>query len=54
MYKRQIFNLAATPAALLAIGSGTALFLRESIFDAWPVSYTHLVQIETDYVGIEL
>ena len=32
---RTIFNLAATPAALLAIGSGTALFLRESIFDAW-------------------
>ncbi|CAM3099343.1 membrane protein [Ectopseudomonas mendocina] len=32
---RTIFNLIATPAALLAIGSGTALFLRESIFDAW-------------------
>lgn len=32
---RAIFNLIATPAALLAIGSGTALFLRESIFDAW-------------------
>lgn len=32
---RTIFNLIATPAALLAIGSGTALFLRDSIFDAW-------------------
>jgi putative membrane protein len=32
---RAIFNLVATPAALLAIGSGTALFLRESIFDPW-------------------
>ena len=30
-----VFNLIATPAALLAIGSGTALFLRESIFDPW-------------------
>lgn len=32
---RAIFNLIATPAALLAIGSGTALFLREAIFDPW-------------------
>ncbi|MGG2399938.1 CopD family protein [Pseudomonas sp. SH1-B] len=32
---RMVFNLVATPAALLAIGSGTALFLRESIFDPW-------------------
>lgn len=32
---RTVFNLIATPAALLAIGSGTALFLRESIFDPW-------------------
>jgi len=32
---RMVFNLLATPAALLAIGSGTALFLRESIFDPW-------------------
>ncbi|HBZ94379.1 MAG TPA: hypothetical protein DEO91_11975 [Pseudomonas sp.] len=32
---RTIFNLIATPAALLDIGSGTALFLRDSIFDAW-------------------
>ena len=32
---RTVFNLIATPAALLAIGSGTALFLREAIFDPW-------------------
>lgn len=32
---RTVFNLIATPAALLAIGSGTALFLRESIFAPW-------------------
>lgn len=32
---RLVFTLVATPAALLAIGSGTALFLRDSIFDAW-------------------
>ncbi|WP_417702537.1 CopD family protein [Pseudomonas sp.] len=32
---RTLFNLIATPAALLAIGSGTALFLRESIFAPW-------------------
>ncbi|MDU9408019.1 MULTISPECIES: CopD family protein [Pseudomonas] len=32
---RTVFNLLATPAALLAIGSGTALFLREAIFDPW-------------------
>ncbi|WP_277374708.1 CopD family protein [Pseudomonas sp. AA-38] len=32
---RMLFNLVATPAALLAIGSGTALFLREQLFDAW-------------------
>lgn len=32
---RTVFNLIATPAALLAIGSGTALFLRESIFEPW-------------------
>ncbi|WP_296272470.1 CopD family protein [Pseudomonas sp. UBA6323] len=35
---RTIFNLIATPAALLAIGSGTALFLRDSIFDAWLIA----------------
>ena len=32
---RTVFNLLATPAALLAIGSGTMLFLREAIFDPW-------------------
>ncbi|MDP9940588.1 CopD family protein [Ectopseudomonas alcaliphila] len=32
---RMVFNLLATPAALLAIGSGTVLFLRESIFAPW-------------------
>ena len=32
---RMVFNLIATPAALLAIGSGTALFLRDGLFDAW-------------------
>lgn len=32
---RTVFNLVATPAALLAIGSGTGLFLQEVLFDAW-------------------
>lgn len=32
---RTVFNLIATPAALLATGSGTVLFLRESIFAPW-------------------
>lgn len=32
---RMVFNLVATPAALLAIGSGTALFLSGALFDAW-------------------
>lgn len=32
---RMVFTLVATPAALLAIGSGTALFLRDQILDAW-------------------
>lgn len=32
---RMVFNLIATPAALLAIGSGTALFMRDGLFDAW-------------------
>ncbi len=32
---RMVFNLIATPAALLAIGSGTVLFLREGLFDLW-------------------
>ncbi len=32
---RMVFTLVATPAALLAIGSGTALFVRESLFQPW-------------------
>jgi uncharacterized membrane protein len=32
---RMVFTLVATPAALLAIGSGTLLFMRESVFDPW-------------------
>lgn len=32
---RMVFTLVATPAALLAIGSGTALFVRESVFQPW-------------------
>jgi uncharacterized membrane protein len=32
---RLVFNLVATPAALLAIGSGTLLFLRAGLVDAW-------------------
>jgi len=35
---RSIFNLVATPAALLAIGSGTALFLRDGTFGVWLVA----------------
>jgi len=32
---RMVLTLVATPAALLAIGSGTALFLRDAIFEGW-------------------
>mgnify|MGYP006207663831 CR=1 FL=1 len=32
---RMVFTLVATPAALLAIGTGTLLFMRESVFDPW-------------------
>lgn len=35
---RSIFNLVATPAALVAIGSGTALFLRDGTFGLWLVA----------------
>jgi uncharacterized membrane protein len=35
---RSIFNLVATPAALVAIGSGTALFLRDGTFGVWLVA----------------
>jgi len=32
---RLVFTLVATPAALLAIGSGTLLFVQGSVFDPW-------------------
>ena len=32
---RAVFTLVATPAALIAIGSGTALLLRDAIFEGW-------------------
>jgi len=32
---RMVFTLVATPMALLAIGSGTLLIVRESVFDPW-------------------
>ena len=32
---RMIFTLVATPAALLAIGSGTLLFVRDAVFAPW-------------------
>lgn len=32
---RMVFTLISTPAALLAIGSGTALFLRDDILTGW-------------------
>jgi uncharacterized membrane protein len=32
---RMVFTLVATPAALLAIGSGTLLFVQGSVFDPW-------------------
>ncbi|CAH0262637.1 hypothetical protein SRABI70_03255 [Pseudomonas sp. Bi70] len=35
---RTVFNLIATPAALVAIGSGTALFLRDGTFGIWLVA----------------
>jgi putative membrane protein len=35
---RTVFNLVATPAALITIGSGTALFLRQTLFDPWLIA----------------
>ncbi|MER0044788.1 MULTISPECIES: CopD family protein [unclassified Pseudomonas] len=35
---RTVFNLIATPAAIVAIGSGTALFLRDGTFGIWLVA----------------
>lgn len=32
---RMVFTLVSTPAALIAIGSGTALFLRDEILAGW-------------------
>lgn len=32
---RMVFTLISTPAALVAIGSGTALFLRDEILAGW-------------------
>ena len=32
---RMVFTLISTPAALVAIGSGTALFLRDDILAGW-------------------
>jgi protoporphyrinogen IX oxidase len=32
---RMVFNLIGTPAALIAIGSGTALFLRQGLVEGW-------------------
>lgn len=32
---RMVFTLVATPAALLAIGSGTLLFVRDEVFAPW-------------------
>ena len=32
---RMVFTLVATPAALLAIGSGTVLFVRDGVFAPW-------------------
>lgn len=32
---RMVFTLVSTPAALIAIGSGTALFLRDEVLAGW-------------------
>lgn len=32
---RTVFNLVATPAALIAIGSGSAIFLRDGLVAGW-------------------
>lgn len=32
---RMVFNLIGTPSALIAIGSGTALFIREDLVAGW-------------------
>jgi uncharacterized membrane protein len=42
---RSIFTLIATPAALLAIGSGSALFLQEQRFGNWLVAKLTLVAL---------
>lgn len=35
---RLVFTLVSTPAALIAIGSGTALFLRDEILAGWLIA----------------
>lgn len=42
---RAIFTLVATPAALLAIGSGSALFLQDQRFGNWLVAKLTLVAL---------
>lgn len=40
---RHLFTLAATPAALIAIGSGTLLFVVEGILEVWLIAKLTLV-----------
>lgn len=42
---RTLFTLVATPAALLAIGSGSALFLQDQRFGNWLVAKLTLVAV---------
>lgn len=42
---RTIFTLVATPAAIVAIGSGTALFLRDGTFGIWLVAKLSTVAV---------
>lgn len=42
---RIVFTLVATPAALLAIGSGSALFLQDQRFGNWLVAKLSLVAV---------
>lgn len=35
---RAVFTLVGTPAALIAIGSGTAIFLRDELVTAWLIA----------------
>ncbi|SDG55278.1 CopD family protein [Pseudomonas seleniipraecipitans] len=42
---RSVFTLVMTPAAIVAIGSGTALFLRDGTFGVWLIAKLTMVAV---------